>query len=100
MKELPGNTAGSTDLLAGAVSPATRSVPSTSQLTTSIVPLYVHHVQEEDSSEKEKNSKRKNSSQQNVSDSKKRKSCNQENVNKSKKIKANNNQNELNKRNS
>ena len=92
-EELPRNIAGSTDLIAGAISPATRLVPSTSQLTTTIVPLDVHHVQEEDSSENKRNSKRKNSNQQNVSDSTKRKSCNQENVSKSKKIKPNNNQN-------
>ena len=97
MEELPSNIAGSTDLIAGAISPATRSVASTSQLTSTIVPLDVHHVQEEGSSENKKNSKRKNCNQENVSDSKKRKSYNQENVSKSKKIKPNNNQNELNK---
>ena len=58
-KKLPRNIAGSTDLIPGAISPATRSVPSTSQLTTTIVPLDVHHVQEEGSSQNKKNRKEK-----------------------------------------
>ena len=61
MAELPGNTAGSTDLLAGALSPATRPVPGISQLTKTKVTLDVH--QEEGSSQNQKDRKRKCSNQ-------------------------------------
>ena len=80
LSEPPGSTAGSTDLLAGALSPATRPVHGISQLTKTKVTLDVH--QEEGSSQNQKDRKRKSS--------------NQENLNETKKIKRNNAQDDFN----